>query len=131
MLFCSRRILLAATFAAVAASFAPRSASAEVKAYCSNKVAADSFYKEVRSNGSSSTVTYWLQLRNKTSNPVKYQVFFDAQQSKERATGAWLNLSPNGSNRVKLGVDTFGNPSGNGALNENHDLPALTRVNCQ
>jgi hypothetical protein len=94
------------------------SALAQSGLYCGNTIAVDSFYSTVASNGSKSAVTYYAQTRNMTGAPVLISVQF-----RPATQGSFANLinmrktmTEHASERFVLGVQTLGNPSGNGKL---------------
>jgi len=119
-----------AAIATAAAFAAPQPAQAQSVSYCNGRLIADSFYNTVSSNGRTSTVSYFLQLRNTTNARVNYTLTFNATQAQQRPVNAAKSLNAYASERIRLGVDTFNNPSGTGAL-QFIDLRDATQITCR
>lgn len=125
-----RKFVFAAAAPALLA-LAPHGASAQSASFCGGKLAGDSFYSTVTSNGAKSRVDYFLQLRNTTSAEVTYMVMF-------RATASGMTSQLNESKpvakyqsvRLKLASQMMNNPSGAGGLSV-ADVKAATMVNCR
>lgn len=130
-----KQILIAALAATAALGFAtaPEAQAQTYPSYCNNRLQAASFYSTVSSNGRTSAVSYYLILVNATGQNVTYAVAFNATQARNRPNGTQFStLGPWGTSQaILLGIDSFNNPSGSGALSTVYDLPPATRVICR
>lgn len=90
----------------------------------------DSFYNNVTSNGSGSRVDYMMQLRNTSGQPRTAVVSFIYRASRNNLNRSSNRLPAYGSVTLRLGQDFLNNPSGNGALSTQYDVPTMVRINC-
>ncbi len=97
---------------------------------CSGRFVVDSFYNNVTSNGSRSRVDYMMQLRNASGQARTAVVSFVYQASQNNLNRSANRLPAYGSVTLRLGQDTLNNPSGNGALSPQNDVPTMVRINC-
>lgn len=135
----SRYVNLSAMAAAVAIPLALASggAQAQVATYCGGSVAANAFYNNVQSNGRNSTVSYFVQLQNRTNRVIPLiSVTFGYTPAHDRINGSPpgpRGLQPYQQITVVLGKQNFANPSGQGALSPydlNNGTPHATSVIC-
>lgn len=130
---------MAATAAALAIPMALTSAGAQaqVATYCGGTVAANAFYNTVQSNGRTSTVSYFVQLQNRTNQVIPLiSVNFNYTLATDRINGSppgARGLQPYQQVTVLLGKQALNNASGQGALNAtdlNNGVPHATSVIC-
>lgn len=135
----SRFVKLSAMAAAVAIPLALASggAQAQIATYCNGSVSANAFYNNVQSNGRSSTVSYYVQLQNRTNQAIPLiSVTFGYTAAYDRIAGSppgTRGLQPYQQITVLLGKQNFNNPSGQGALSPydvNNGTPHATSVVC-
>lgn len=127
---------MAATVA-IPMALASAGAQAQVATYCNGSVAANAFYNTVQSNGRNSTVSYFVQLQNRTNRPIPLiAVTFGYIPAYDRISGSppgTQGLQPYQQITVLLGKQNFTNPSGQGALSPydlNNGSPHATSVIC-
>lgn len=119
-----------AALAALPIAFASMGAQAQMATYCDGRIAANAFYPTVASNGSRSTVTYFVQLQNRSDLPIRYTVRFRAPNTQMPQTGSVVaTLASYQQVTVTLGQQSFNNPSGSGQLNQ-QDMMRFTEVTC-
>lgn len=125
----SKRLTLAA-LAALPIAFASMGAQAQMARYCDGRIVANSFYSNVQSNGSRSTVPYFVQLQNQSGDPIRYTVRFTAPHIMQAQNGAVVaTLASYQQATVTLGQQSFNNPSGTGQLSQ-ADMIRYTQVSC-
>lgn len=125
----SKRFALAA-LAALPIAFASLGAQAQMARYCDGRVVANSFYSNVNSNGSRSTVPYFVQLQNQSGEPIRYTVRFTAPHITQAQNGSVVaTLASYQQATVTLGQQSFNNPGGTGQLSQ-ADLIRYTQVTC-
>ena len=116
--------------AVVALSFVATAAQAQMARYCQGQVLANSFYSNIQSNGSRSTVSYFTQLQNASADPVRYTLRFTAPHIFEAQNGSGIaRLEPYQQVTVLLGRQSFNNPSGSGLLSQ-ADMIRYSKVVC-
>jgi hypothetical protein len=129
----SKRFTLAAlaALAALAVAFASMGAQAQMARYCDGRIVANSFYSNVQSNGSRSTVPYFVQLQNQSGETIRYTVRFTAPHIMGAQNGSTVAQLPSYQQvTVQLGTQSFNNPSGTGQLSQ-ADLIRYTQVTCR
>ncbi|MDB5415916.1 MAG: hypothetical protein JWR10_4251 [Rubritepida sp.] len=133
----SRTFALPALAAAIAIPMALASgaAQAQIAQYCGGKIVANAFYNNVQSNGSRSTVSYYVQLQNRTAERIPlYAVTFSYNLAHNRQNGSnSASLPPYQQVTILLGTQTLNNASGTGALNAtdvNNGVPHATSLVC-
>lgn len=125
----SKRFTLAA-LAALPIAFASMGAQAQMARYCDGRIVANSFYSNVQSNGSRSTVPYFVQLQNQSGDPIRYTVRFTAPHIMQAQNGSVVaTLASYQQATVTLGQQSFTNPSGTGQLSQ-ADMIRYTQVTC-
>jgi hypothetical protein len=125
----SKRLTLAA-LAALPIAFASMGAQAQMARYCDGRITANAFYSNVQSNGSRSTVPYFVQLQNQSGEPIRYTVRFTAPHIMEAQNGSVIaTLASYQQVTVTLGKQSFTNPSGSGQLSQ-ADMMRYTQVTC-
>ena len=125
----SKRLALAA-LAALPIAFASFGAQAQMARYCEGRIVANSFYSNVQSNGSRSTVPYFVQLQNQSGEAIRYTVRFTAPHIMQAQNGSTVaHLASYQQVTVQLGVQSFSNPSGTGQLSQ-ADMVRYTQVTC-
>lgn len=125
----SKRFTLAA-LAALPIAFASMGAQAQMARYCDGRIVANSFYSNVQSNGSRSTVPYFVQLQNQSGEPIRYTVRFTAPHIMQAQNGSVVaTLASYQQATVTLGQQSFTNPSGTGQLSQ-ADMIRYTQVTC-
>ncbi|WP_431303927.1 hypothetical protein [Sediminicoccus sp. BL-A-41-H5] len=125
----SKRFTLAA-LAALPIAFASMGAQAQMATYCDGRIVANSFYSNVISNNTRSTVPYFVQLQNRSGDPIRYTVRFTAPNIQMPQTGSVVaTLASYQQVTVTLGQQSFNNPSGTGQLSQ-QDLIRYTQVTC-
>lgn len=125
----SKRLTLAA-LAALPLAFASVDAKAQMASYCEGRITANSFYSNVNSNGSRSTATYYVQLQNRSGDPIRYTVRFTAPHIMNAQNGSVVaTLASYQQVTVTLGQQSFTNPSGTGQLSQ-QDMVRYTQVTC-
>ena len=98
--------------------------------FCSGRFVVDSFYNTVTSNGSGSRVDYRMQLRNASGQPHTAVVSFVHRTSRNNLNRSANRVPGYGSVTLRLGQDFLTNPSGQGALSPQNDVPGMVRINC-
>lgn len=98
--------------------------------FCSGRFVVDSFYNTVTSNGSGSRVDYRMQLRNSSGQPHTAVVSFVHRTSRNNLNRSANRVPAYGSVTLRLGQDFLTNPSGQGALSPQNDVPGMVRINC-
>ena len=130
------RALRLPALAATAALLAAGTAQAQMATYCNGTVAANAFFNTVQSNGRSSVVSYFVQLQNRTNQPIPLlMVTFTHNLATDRISGpppGNRGLQPYQQITVLLGRQALNNPSGQGALSptDAHGVPQATSVIC-
>lgn len=125
----SKRMTLAALVASPIA-FASMGAQAQMARYCEGRIVANSFYSNVQSNGSRSTVVYYAQLQNQSGEAIRYTVRFRAPNTLMPQNGSVVaTLASYQQVTVTLGSQNFSNPSGMGQLSQ-ADITRFTEVVC-
>ena len=125
----SKRFTLAA-LAALPIAFASMGAQAQMATYCDGRITANAFYSNVISNNTRSTVTYFVQLQNRSGDAIRYTVRFTAPNVQMPQTGSVVaTLASYQQVTVTLGQQSFNNPSGTGQLSQ-QDMIRYTQVNC-
>lgn len=125
----SKRFALAA-LAALPLAFASFGAQAQMARYCDGRIVANSFYSNVQSNGSRSTVPYLVQLQNQSGEAIRYTVRFTAPHIMGAQNGSTVaHLASYQQVTVTLGTQSFNNPSGQGQLSQ-ADMIRYTQVTC-
>lgn len=125
----SKRLTLAA-LATLPIAFASFGAQAQMARYCDGRIAANSFYTNILSNGSRSTAVYFVQLQNLSNTAISYTVRFTAPGIMEAQNGSVLaHLANYQQVTVTLGKQNFNNPSANGQLTQ-ADMIRYTQVTC-
>lgn len=122
---------------AIPMALASGAAQAQIASYCGGSVAANAFYNTVQSNGRTSVVSYFVQLQNRTNQPIPLiNVTFNYNLATDRISGSppgARGLQPYQQITVLLGKQAINNPSGSGALNPtdlNNGVPHATSVIC-
>ena len=119
-----------AAMAALPIALASTGAQAQMARYCDGRIVANSFYSNVQSNGSRSTVTYFVQLQNQSGDPIRYTVRFTAPHVFEAQNGSVVaHLASYQQATITLGKQNFNNPSGQGLLSQ-ADMIRYTQVVC-
>ena len=114
-------ILRNAALAAVAVlALHSTSAHAQAASYCGGKLAADTFYSTVSSNGKSARIDYFVQLRNTTAVKLTYVPRLNYAPRpgitlSERILATPLTAAAYAGKALKIGALTINNPSGAGA----------------
>jgi hypothetical protein len=125
----SKRFTLAA-LAALPIAFASMGAQAQLAQFCDGRIVANSFYSNVQSNGSRSTVPYIVQLQNRSDETIRYRVRFTAPHIMSPQNGSTVaHLTRYQQVTVTLGTQSFNNPSGTGQLSQ-ADMIRYTQVTC-
>ncbi|MBS7791185.1 hypothetical protein KTR66_14370 [Roseococcus sp. SDR] len=125
----SKRFTLAA-LAALPIAFASMGAQAQMARYCDGRIVANAFYSNVQSNGSRSTVPYYVQLQNQSGETIRYTVRFTAPHIMGAQNGSTIaHLASYQQVTVLLGSQSFTNPSGTGQLSQ-ADMMRYTQVTC-
>ncbi|UPY37123.1 hypothetical protein [Sediminicoccus sp. KRV36] len=125
----SKRFTLAA-LAALPIAFASVGAQAQMARYCDGRIVANSFYSNVQSNGSRSSVPYFVQLQNQSGESIRYTVRFTAPHIIGAQNGSVVaHLASYQQVTVQLGQQNFNNPSGTGQLSQ-ADMIRYTQVTC-
>lgn len=125
----SERFTLAA-LAALPMVFASMGAQAQMAQFCDGRIVANAFYSNVQSNGSRSTVPYFVQLQNRSGETIRYTVRFTAPHIMGAQNGSTLaHLASYQQVTVTLGTQSFNNPSGTGQLSQ-ADMIRYTQVTC-
>ncbi len=121
----SRTALLALPLA-----FAWMGAQAQTARYCDGRIVANAFYSHVDSNGSRSTVPYFVQLQNQSGEAIRYTIRFTAPHIMQPQNGSTLaTLASYQQAAVTLGRQSFNNPGGVGQLSQ-AELIRYTQVTC-
>ncbi len=124
-----KRFILAA-LCALPISFMATPAQAQIASYCNGTLVANAFYHEVQSNGARSTVSYRLQLQNRTASAARYSVRFVAPNARDAQNGSVIaSLAGYQQVTILLGRQTFNNPSGAGLVGQ-ADVVRYTQVLC-
>jgi len=125
----SKRLTIAA-IAALPIAFASMSAQAQMASYCDGQIMANAFYANVQSNGSSSTVSYFVQLQNRSVQPMRYTVRFTAPHIMNAQNGSVVAILASYQQvTVTLGSQRFSNPAGTGQLSQ-ADMIRYTQLAC-
>jgi hypothetical protein len=126
----SKRLALAA-FATLPIAFASMGAQAQMAQFCDGRIVANAFYSNVQSNGSRSTVPYFVQLQNRSDDTIRYAVRFTAPHIMAPQNGSVdAHLTRYQQVTVTLGTQSIGNPSGTGQLSQ-ADMIRYTQVLCR
>ena len=121
------RFILATSLALI---FTATAAQAQMARFCDGRVVANSFYSNVQSNGSRSTVHYFVQLQNQSGEPLRYTVRFTAPHIFEAQNGSVVaTLASYQQVTVTLGKQNLNNPSGTGQLSQ-ADIIRYSQVRC-
>ena len=112
------------------AMFTATVTQAQTARYCDGRLTANSHYSNVQSNGSRSTVTYFMQLQNQSGETVRYTVRFSAPHIQGALNGSVVaTLASHQQVTTKLGMQNFSNPAGTGQLSQ-ADMIRYTQVVC-
>ena len=106
------------------------SAHAQVAKYCDGNLVVNSIYSNVDSNGSRSSVSYFVQVQNLSAQATRFSVRFAAPNVVAAQNGsAVATIASYQQLTVTLGKLQFNNPAGSGAPRP-HELLKYVQVTC-
>ncbi len=124
-----KRFMLA-TLYALSLTFISAAAHAQTASYCDDRLVVNSFYSAVQSNGSRATSSYFAQVQNRTTKPIRYSLRFAAPKVVEAQNGSIIStLASYEQVTILLGKQQFNNAFGTGTLRQS-DINKYTQAVC-